>query len=61
MSMSCKGCQDRYVGCHSKCDKYIDYKNKNDKLKKIKIKLHTEQEMMYDVKKTRRKAIRSGV
>lgn len=22
----CKNCQDRFVGCHSTCVKYIDYK-----------------------------------
>ena len=28
----CKGCLDRYVGCHSKCDKYIEQKIKNDEV-----------------------------
>ena len=28
--MSCKGCQDRYVGCHSKCEKYKQFKKEND-------------------------------
>lgn len=23
----CKGCADRSVGCHSKCEKYVDYTN----------------------------------
>ena len=22
----CKDCKDRYLGCHSKCEKYIEYK-----------------------------------
>lgn len=22
----CKGCKDRYLGCHSHCQKYYDYK-----------------------------------
>ena len=26
----CKGCQNRFVGCHSKCLEYIDYEQKND-------------------------------
>lgn len=26
----CHGCTDRYVGCHSKCLKYIDYRQKLD-------------------------------
>ena len=24
----CKDCKDRYLGCNSKCEKYIEYKNK---------------------------------
>lgn len=24
----CKNCKDRYLGCHSKYEKYIEYKNK---------------------------------
>jgi hypothetical protein len=23
---TCKGCQERYVGCHSECEKYKEYK-----------------------------------
>lgn len=30
---TCKGCKDRYVGCHSKCETYLAFKEKNDKLK----------------------------
>lgn len=26
MSVSCKDCKDRYVGCHSKCEKYAQFK-----------------------------------
>lgn len=32
----CKGCEDRYVGCHSKCRKYIDYKTNLDMINKSK-------------------------
>lgn len=32
-SSPCKDCPDRYVGCHSKCNKYIDYKLKLEKYK----------------------------
>ena len=27
----CKDCEDRTVGCHSKCTAYIEYKQKFDK------------------------------
>lgn len=26
MSAPCKHCENRYIGCHSKCEKYIQYK-----------------------------------
>lgn len=26
----CKDCRDRYPGCHSKCDKYIIWKDANE-------------------------------
>ena len=25
----CLGCEKRYLGCHSKCEEYIDFKNKS--------------------------------
>lgn len=31
---SCIDCQDRYLGCHSKCPKYLKDKLKNDLTKK---------------------------
>ena len=31
----CYACEDRKPGCHDKCDKYQDFKEKNDALKKI--------------------------
>lgn len=27
----CRGCEKRFVGCHSACDKYIDWKKELDK------------------------------
>lgn len=32
----CKDCEDRELGCHSKCEKYIEYKKCSD-LKKEEI------------------------
>lgn len=26
----CKGCKDRYVGCHDKCDKYLAFRKQLD-------------------------------
>ena len=42
MLCPCKNCPDRYIGCHSSCNKYISYKteleNFKDKVKKAKDK-----------------------
>lgn len=29
----CKGCLNRYVGCHSECKKYLDFKKELEKAK----------------------------
>lgn len=29
----CKDCTERTVGCHSKCEKYIEWKNKDSQVK----------------------------
>jgi len=26
----CKGCQDRYLGCHDRCDSFKDFKDKTE-------------------------------
>lgn len=31
----CKDCLDRYVGCHSTCDKYIEWNKQHLEQKKI--------------------------
>ena len=31
----CKGCEDRYVGCHSTCGKYLEYRNVITKEKEL--------------------------
>lgn len=32
-SSPCKDCEDRNVGCHSKCEKYIEFKRMRDERK----------------------------
>ena len=29
----CKDCEKRYLGCHSECADYIDYNNKQQKIR----------------------------
>lgn len=32
--MSCYGCQDRCIGCHSECERYAEFKKQNPKKKR---------------------------
>ena len=32
----CKGCMDRVLGCHDNCEKYQEYKAKNDAARKVR-------------------------
>jgi hypothetical protein len=36
MKAPCKDCPNRKVGCHSTCEKYLDYRKEVDKINKIK-------------------------
>lgn len=33
MKCDCKGCEDRYVGCHSVCEKYKKFQEENEKFR----------------------------
>ena len=49
----CKDCQDRFVGCHSSCVKYIDYKQasiiKNEEVRQRKKEVKHEEYTDYIV------------
>ena len=30
MSAPCKNCPDREIGCHSRCNKYLEFRKKRD-------------------------------
>lgn len=34
----CKDCPDRKVGCHSVCEKYIEWQKDNERTRSIKFK-----------------------
>lgn len=36
MKNECYGCTDRYVGCHSKCERYADFYIRNEERKNAK-------------------------
>lgn len=52
----CNGCQDRYVGCHSKCDSYLQAKKKHelDMERKKKEKLCSQGGYTYNAQKFRK-------
>ena len=51
----CKNCKDRYVGCHSKCDKYIKFKKDLRKTKyKEKIDKKIEDDIWYTINEVRK-------
>lgn len=33
----CKGCQDRHVGCHGKCDRYLAFRKEADRLREERL------------------------
>ena len=33
MNGPCKDCEERFIGCHSVCDHYINWKKEHDKIK----------------------------
>lgn len=41
---TCKGCTERVVGCHEKCEKYIAYKKKHDEEKEAKTKYDLDKD-----------------
>ena len=46
LSGPCKGCEDRFVGCHSQCEKYREFRNKCDEQLEIKNK---QKALEYDL------------
>ena len=55
MMSPCKDCPDRYIGCHSSCNKYISYKNELEDFK-AKVKKAKDKEIVFiEYKRKRRK------
>lgn len=52
----CKDCPDREVGCHSKCARYLSWKEQNEATKRVKALEREANSYMYDsIKKVRKK------
>lgn len=46
----CKDCLDRYIGCHGKCEKYLEYKKELQKTKcQEKIDKKIEDDIWYGI------------
>lgn len=56
----CKGCEDRVIGCHSVCDRYITWKAQRDELKKELTKIAMQEQEQNDIEKSRKKRIATG-
>lgn len=59
----CQGCESRSVGCHSKCEKYIEYRTKLDEKKAVVSKQLSEEYDVqgYSIQATRKRKRRLGV
>lgn len=33
MLAPCKGCKDRVLGCHSDCERYLEFSRENERIK----------------------------
>lgn len=48
---NCKDCTDRFVGCHSVCSIYINYKKEIDDLRKEKMKYNQTKSDCYETRR----------
>lgn len=49
----CLGCNERFLGCHSLCDKYIKFKRESEIFRAEKMRIIKENEIMNDIEKRR--------
>ena len=59
MKTPCKDCEKRYVGCHGRCEKYLEfYKTNQERLETIKKaneSIGYQSELSYRIKKHTRR------
>lgn len=51
----CKGCEDRYVGCHAKCPDYKDFKNYTNEVRQRRKEKRDLDSFYYDQMNMRKK------
>ena len=57
----CTGCEDRELGCHSKCVRYNEWKNKLCEEREKRRKREYEERSFYEFKTTEIEKIKHGV
>lgn len=46
----CKDCPDRKVGCHSVCEKYIEWKKDNERTRSMRFKAGNIESSLIQIK-----------
>ena len=46
----CYGCTERYVGCHSKCESYKEFKSKHDEEMRVQREAREKESRFYEFK-----------
>ena len=55
MKAPCKDCEKRYVGCHGRCEKYLEFKKANDeRLKQKSLEVDADQYAIDNTMRIRR-------
>ena len=55
MKAPCKDCETRYVGCHGRCEKYLEFKKANDeRLKQKSLEIDADQYAIDNTMRIRR-------
>lgn len=55
MNAPCKDCCKRYVGCHGRCEKYLEFKKSNDeRIKQKSLEVDADQYAIDNTMRIRR-------
>ena len=55
MKAPCKDCEKRYIGCHGRCEKYLEFKRANDeRLKQKSLEIDADQYAIDNTMRIRR-------
>lgn len=49
----CKDCPDRFVGCHSGCERYASFKAQNDKGRDLRTEFLKQSDVLMDIRRKR--------